>query len=66
MVSSKAVSLYLTPLTMNASSITSFVEELNWQTFIPINPRNKQPDKTFGPNHRPLGDTGTEMPCLAA
>ena len=37
------------------------VEELKWQAFIPINPRNKQPDKTFGPNNRPLCNAGLEM-----
>ena len=37
------------------------VDELKWQAFIPINPRNKQPDKTFGPNGFPLCDAGLEM-----
>ena len=37
------------------------VDELKWHAFIPINPRNKQPDKTFGPNGRPLCDAGLEM-----
>ncbi len=37
------------------------VNELKWQAFIPINPRNKQPDKTFGPNGLPLCAAGLEM-----
>lgn len=37
------------------------VDELKWQPFIPINLRNKQPDKTLGPNDLPLCDAGLEM-----
>ncbi|MBF0253304.1 MAG: transposase [Candidatus Omnitrophica bacterium] len=37
------------------------VNELKWQAFIPINPRNKQPDKAFGSNNLPLCDAGLEM-----
>lgn len=37
------------------------VDELKGQPFIPINRRNKQPDKTFGPNNLPLCDAGLEM-----
>lgn len=37
------------------------VNELKWQAFIPINPRNKQQDKIFGPNGSPLCDAGIEM-----
>lgn len=37
------------------------INELKWQAFIPINPRNKQQNKTFGPNGSPLCDAGLEM-----
>lgn len=37
------------------------VNELKWHAFIPINPRSKQPDKTFGPNGCPLCNAGLEM-----
>ena len=37
------------------------VDELKCRAFIPLNPRNKQNDKTFGPNGRPLCDAGLEM-----
>jgi len=37
------------------------VEELKWRAFIPINPRNKQPDKIFGSNGLPLCNAGLEM-----
>ncbi|MFH1798835.1 MAG: transposase [Candidatus Omnitrophota bacterium] len=37
------------------------VNELKWQAFIPINPRNKQQDKIFGPSGSPLCDAGLEM-----
>lgn len=37
------------------------VNELRWQAFIPINPRNKQQDKIFGLNGFPLCDAGLEM-----
>ena len=37
------------------------VDELKWQAFIPINPRNKQTDKTFGSNSLPLCSAGLEM-----
>lgn len=36
-------------------------DELKGQAFIPINPRNKQADKTFSPNGLPLCDSGLEM-----
>jgi len=37
------------------------VNELKWQAFIPINPRNKQQDKIFGPNGLPICDAKLEM-----
>ncbi|MFH1846904.1 MAG: transposase [Candidatus Omnitrophota bacterium] len=37
------------------------VDQLKWHAFIPINPRNQQQDKTFGPHGYPLCDSGLEM-----
>ena len=37
------------------------VNELKWHAFIPINPRNTQHNKTFGPNGFPLCDAKLEM-----
>ena len=37
------------------------VDELKCQAFIPINPRNQQEPKTFGPHGCPLCDAGLEM-----
>jgi len=37
------------------------VEQLKCQAFISINPRNTQPEKTFGPNGLPLCDANLEM-----
>lgn len=37
------------------------VEILKAEPFIPINPRNRQPDKTLGPNGLPLCQAGLEM-----
>ena len=37
------------------------VDQLKCQAFIPINPRNTQDDKTFGPHGCPLCDAGLEM-----
>lgn len=37
------------------------VDKLKCQAFIPLNPRNTQKDKSFGPNGRPLCEAGLEM-----
>lgn len=37
------------------------VDQLKCQAFIPINPRNRQEDKTFGPHGCPLCEAGIEM-----
>ena len=37
------------------------VETIKSHAVIPINPRNRQPDKTFGPKGRPLCEAGLEM-----
>jgi len=37
------------------------VNQIQSQAFIPINPRNTQPEKTFGPNGLPLCDANLEM-----
>jgi len=37
------------------------VEQLKGTPYIPINPRNQQDDKTFGPHGCPLCDAGLEM-----
>ncbi len=37
------------------------VNEMKSHAFIPINPRNQQEDKVFGPNGCPLCDAGVEM-----
>lgn len=40
---------------------TFIVEQFKSQAFIPINPRNQQKPKTFGPHGCPLCDAGIEM-----
>ena len=40
---------------------TFIVEELKGNAYIPINPRNQQDDKTFGPHGCPICDAGIEM-----
>lgn len=37
------------------------VDQLKCQAFIPINPRNRQEDKTFGPHGSPLCESNLEM-----
>jgi len=37
------------------------VDQLKCHAYIPINPRNKQEDKTFGPHGYPLCEAGLEM-----
>lgn len=37
------------------------VEQLKCQAFIPLNPRNTQNDKVFGPNGCPICEAGIEM-----
>ena len=40
---------------------TFIVEEMKGNAYIPINPRNQQDDKTFGPHGCPICDAGIEM-----
>src|SRR5207248_2141162 len=40
---------------------TFIVEKMKGEAFIPINPRNQQQSKTFGPNNCPLCEAGLEM-----
>lgn len=40
---------------------TFIVEQMKGHPYIPINPRNQQDDKTFGPHGCPICDAGMEM-----
>jgi len=40
---------------------TFIVDKMKSQPYIPINPRNRKEDKTFGPHGGPICDAGIEM-----
>ncbi len=58
----KKGSLFLADKAYDVKDLYDFiVQELKCQAYIPINPRNTQNDKTFGPHGNPLCDAGIEM-----
>jgi hypothetical protein len=61
MVPAKAVSLWLTPLTLNAPSISSLLTNSNGKPSYQSIHATNNPIK-LSPHHRPLRDTWIEMP----
>ena len=58
----KKGSLFLADKAYDVKSLYTFIaDELKSRAYIPINPRNTQDDKTFGPHGAPLCDAGFEM-----
>jgi len=58
----KKDSLFLADKAYDVKELYDFiVNELKSKAYIPVNPRNTQNDKTFGPHGCPLCDAGIEM-----
>lgn len=58
----KKGSMFLADKAYDVKDLYDFiVHELKSKAYIPINPRNTQNDKTFGPHGNPLCDAGIEM-----
>jgi len=58
----KKKALFIADAAYDEKDIYDFiVKQLKCQAFIPINPRNTQPEKTFKPKKLPLYETNLEM-----